>query len=273
MAWAHKYYTGKHDYGYNFYMEETPLRTPVTSSISSSTRITHRRSQSFSALVPLAFVAGLMLGYIFWGHSASETHPGVPTAIMQQASSALLPTQKAPVRYNVPVGNNPSIGPENAPITLIEFGDYECPYCKEWFLETYSQLMSTYQGKIRFVYRDFPLTGLHANASPAAEAADCAGEQGKYWPFNDKLFGGDLALGSDTYLKYASDLGLDSNQFKNCLDTNKYQDAVEANYSFAYNLGVQSTPTFFINGLAVVGAQPFSVFKQIIDQELAGQIP
>jgi len=254
-------------------MDETPIRSPVTSTISSNPRITHRRSQSFLALVPLAFVAGLMLGYIFWGRSTGETRPGVPTAILQQTSSVLQPTQKAPVRYNVPVDNNPSIGPENAPITLIEFSDYECPYCWKWYVETYPQLMSAYQGKIRFVYRDFPLTGLHANASPAAEAADCSGEQGKYWPFHDKLFSGELALGPDTYLKYATDLGLDSNKFKNCLDTNKYQDAVEANYSFAYNLGVQSTPTFFINGLAVVGAQPFSVFKQIIDQELAGQIP
>ncbi len=245
-------------------MDETPIRPPLTGSTSPAPRMTYRRSQSFLAFVPLAFVAGLMLGYIFWGSSAGQTPPGRSSAILQ-------PTSKAPVRYNVPVGNNPSIGPENAPVTLIEFSDYECPYCREWQAETYPQLMSAYQGKIRFVYRDFPLTGLHANASPAAEAADCAGEQGKYWPFHDKLFGGELALGPDAYLQYAADLGLDIDKFKNCLETNKYQAAVEANYSFAYNLGVQSTPTFFINGLAVVGAQPFSVFKQIIDQELAGQ--
>jgi len=254
-------------------MNQTRTPSPVTTGQSSTPRVSHRRSQSFLALVPLAFVAGLMMGYIFWGHSTSGALADVPTAVMQQASSGLQSTQKAPVRYNVPIGNNPSIGPENAPITVIEFSDYECPYCRAWYTDTYTQLMSAYPGKIRFVYRDFPLSGLHANASPAAEAADCAGEQGKYWPFHDKLFGGGLALGPATYLNYATDLGLDTAKFKNCIDTNKYQDTVEANYTFAYNLGIQSTPTFFINGLAVVGARPFSVFKQIIDQELAGQIP
>ena len=132
--------------------------------------------------------------------------------------------------------------------------------------------MNAYQGKIRFVYRDFPLTGIHAEASPAAEAADCAGEQGEYWPYHDKLFNGGLTLSSNTFIKYASDVDLDLDQFRNCINTNKYQDAVEDNYNFAYNLGISSTPTFFINGLAIIGSQPYSVFKQVIDQELAGQI-
>jgi protein-disulfide isomerase len=261
------------NYGYNFCMDETHSPSPLTGSVPPHPRVSHRRSQSFLALVPLAFVAGLMVGYIFWGHSSGTSQAGVPTAALPQDSSNQESSQKAPVRYDVPVGNNPSIGPENAPITLIEFSDYECPFCKEWYTNTYAQLMAAYPGKIRFVYRDFPLTGLHANASPAALAADCAGEQGKYWPFHDKLFTGGLSLGASTYLKYATDLGLDTTSFKNCIDTGKYQAAVEANYSFAYNLGVQSTPTFFINGLAIVGAQPYSVFKQVIDQELAGKIP
>ena len=255
-------------------MDETRIPSTLTESNSIQPKVSHhhQRSQSFLALVPLAFIAGLMVGYLFWGQSAAATRSGVPTAIMD-ASSQQQATKITPTRYNVPVGNNPSIGPENAPITLIEFSDYECPYCKEWFATTYSQLMSAYPGKIRFVYRDFPLSGLHPNASPAAEAADCAGEQGQYWPFHDKLFGSQLALGPTAYTTYASNLGLDMARFQNCLDTHTYKTVVEANYAFANNLGVNSTPTFFINGLAVVGAQPFAVFKQIIDQELAGQIP
>ena len=254
-------------------MDEFPIHSSQKNNPSPEDTLTFKRSHVYMALVPLAFVAGLMVGFIFWGRSAGDASGGNSTPIAQAATSTLQTTKKAPVRYNVPAGNNPSTGPENAPITLIEFSDYECPFCQKWYVETYSQLMQDYQGKIRFVYRDFPLTGLHANASPAAIAADCAGEQGKYFPFHDKLFTGGLSLSRETYIQYATDLGLDLDQFTSCVDTNKFQDAVEANYTFAYNLGIQSTPTFFINGLAIVGAQPYSVFKQIIDQELAGQIP
>ncbi len=229
------------------------------------------------ALAPLAFLAGLAFGYIFWGRTAVTPNGGAPTAVAQQSTGAAqtttFPTTKAPVRYDIPVGNSPYIGPENAPITIIEFSDYECPYCRKWYEETFPQIMDEYQGMVRFVYRDFPLIGMHANASPAAEAAYCAGEQGKYWPFHDKLFSGGYTLNATTYTQYATDLGLDITQFNDCVDTNKYQSAVEDNYQFAANLGIQSTPTFFINGLAVVGAQPYAVFKQVIDQELAGEIP
>ena len=224
-----------------------------------------RRSHLYLSLIPIAFVIGLAAGYIFWGQSKGIANPGSSTPVTLQKTSQ-------PVRYDVPVGNNPSIGPEDAPITLIEFGDYQCPYCQAWYLQVYPQIMNAYQGKIRFVYRDFPLTGIHAEASPAAEAADCAGEQGEYWPYHDKLFNGGLTLSSNTFIKYASDVDLDLDQFRNCINTNKYQDAVEDNYNFAYNLGISSTPTFFINGLAIIGSQPYSVFKQVIDQELAGQI-
>jgi protein-disulfide isomerase len=232
--------------------------------------ITFKRSHFYMLLVPLAFVAGLALGFLFWGRSASTAN--LP-ANVAQVTSAPTATKQAPVRYHVPVGNSPSLGPENAPITLIEFSDYECPYCQKWYQETFPQIMQNYQGKVRFVYRDFPLTGLHSNASPAAEAAYCAGEQGNYWAFHDKLFSGGLALGTGTYDQYATDIGLNLDQFNECISTNKYQSTVEANYQFAANLGIQSTPTFFINGLAIVGAQPYSVFKQVIDQELAGEIP
>jgi len=252
-------------------MEETPIQLPITKKWASRDTILSQRSRLSLFLVPFAFVAGLALGYLFWGQSSGVFHLGESTPLALQNTPGKV--TQIPVRFNVPVGDNPYVGPENAPITLIEFGDYQCSYCRAWFLNTYPQLMTAYQGKIRFVYRDFPLSSIHANASPAAEAADCAGEQGKYYPFHDKLFNGGLSLGSDTYLKYASDLGLDVTKFKGCIDTNKYQAAVEANYEFAYTMGITSTPTFFINGLALVGAQSFAVFKQVIDQELAGQIP
>ena len=101
----------------------------------------------------------------------------------------------------------------------------------------------------------------------------CADEQGAYWPYHDKLFSYELDLGRDAYVQYAADLDLDGSTFESCLDSGKYNDFVQEDMDFALNLGVRSTPTFFINGLAVVGAQPLDVFQKLIDQELAGEIP
>jgi protein-disulfide isomerase len=130
-----------------------------------------------------------------------------------------------------------------------------------------------YQDKIRFVYKDFPLYGKHDNAAPAAEAANCAGDQGKYWEYQDKLFGMSMELGSKAFTQYAADLSLDPQQFADCLTSRKYEKEIQEDYDFATNLGVQSTPTFFINGLPVIGAQPIDVFRNIINDELVGKIP
>ncbi|MCK7526851.1 MAG: DsbA family protein [Ignavibacteriales bacterium] len=154
----------------------------------------------------------------------------------------------------------------------MEFSDYQCPYCRRWHEQVYEPLLNAYPGKIRMVYRHLPLTSIHPDAFPAAEAAMCAGEQNSYWPFHEKLFSSD-ALGSAVYTQYAQELGLDMTAYGSCITERRYQEAVQADLDFAVNLGVRSTPTFFINGLAIVGAQPLDIFRQVIDQELAGEIP
>ncbi len=218
-------------------------------------------------LLPLVFLAGLGLGYLLWGKkidagTTSQTTSGqTSTAQTQQAK-----------RFDIPLDDSPAIGPANAPITLVEFSDYECPFCRKWHDEVYHRLLQDYKDKIRFIYRDYPLTGLHPNAVAAAEAADCAGEQGKYWNFHDLLFSGQFSLGIEGYQAYASSLKLDLSKFNDCLTKRRFQVTVQKNYDFASSLGIQSTPTFFINGLALVGSQPYDVFKQVIDMELAGQI-
>jgi protein-disulfide isomerase len=108
---------------------------------------------------------------------------------------------------------------------------------------------------------------------PSAIAAMCADDQGAYWPYHDKLFSDEYGLNRDAYIQYAADLDLDTSAFETCLDSGKYDDFIQADMDFSLNLGVRSTPTFFLNGLAVVGAQPLDVFTQLIDQELAGEIP
>ena len=229
---------------------------------------TFKATHFYAVLVVLAFAAGVLIGYAAWGRT-----PATTVLVPDQSQAAAAPTS-APqyVRYKIPTDGFPSLGPANAPITLVEFADFQCPFCREWEQQTYQPLLQAYPGKIRFVYRDFPLTSIHPNAMPAAEAAQCANEQGQFWPFHDKLFGGDT-LSTDVYDQYAQQLGLDMTKFDSCISTHKYASQIQADSDFATNLGINSTPTFFINGLAVIGAQPIETFKNVIDKELAGQIP
>lgn len=219
------------------------------------------RETVLAALIPVVFLLGLGLGWLLWGADS----PSAP----QQANE---PAAPAPVRrITVEVGDSPALGPANAPVTIVEFSDYECSFCARWHQQVYQRLMKEYEGKIRFVYRDFPLESIHPNATPAAIAAHCAGEQGAYFQFHDALFSYQYGLGREAYLTYAAELGLDTKAFQTCLDEKRYAEKVESDLRYGLSIGVSSTPTFFVNGIAIVGAQPFEVFQQIIEKELSGQ--
>ena len=208
--------------------------------------------------LPFVFFLGLGLGWLIWGQS-------LPPSAVDTAGNANGEVR----RFNVPTDGDPSLGPENAPVTIIEFSDYQCPYCAMWHAQVFTRLMNDYQGKIRFVYRDFPLYSVHPQAESAAEAADCAGEQNAYWDFHTALFSGKYSLGKDAYTRYAAELNLDADKFAQCISERRYQSEVEADFAAATKLGVNSTPTFYINGRGLIGAQPYEAFKQIIDEELA----
>jgi protein-disulfide isomerase len=227
-----------------------------------------KRSHLYAVLLPLTFVVGLSVGYLFWGRPA----PAEQATAVTQAAQAPSGQEQAVQRYNVSEDGDPSIGPQDAPITIVEFSDYECPYCKRWYNEVYLRLREEYADQVRVVFRDFPLYSIHPNAEPAAVAANCAEKQGEYWEFHNRLFAGEQ-LGETTYLQYAQDLGLNLDEFKDCLDSEEQVSEIRGDYEYASGLGVRSTPTFFLNGLPIVGAQPYEVFKQVIDQELAGEIP
>ena len=174
-------------------------------------------------------------------------------------------------RYDIPIDeNDPSLGPEDAPVTIVDFSDYECPYCAQYHLTVFHELKEKYSGKIRFVHKDFPLVGIHGNAFSASEAALCANEQDAFWEYQTLLYENDAGFGAEAYILYAQKLGLDIDSFNECITENRYTDAVQADYDFAVNLGVQSTPTFFINGIGVVGALPIDIFSEVIDGELEG---
>ncbi len=256
---------------------EEPITEPeyMDEPIQEEEFITFKRSHFFSALAVLSFFVGLFLGYVVWGTDLFWGGAKAPQAAAQVGGpvvEAPVTSQPQFVRYDIPTKGFHAIGPEDAPITIVEFSDYQCPFCRRWHDEVYQPLLAAYPGKIKLVYRNLPLTSIHPDALSAAEAAMCAGEQDAYWQYHEKLFSSE-SLGTGVYMQYAQELGLDAQSFEACITDHKYKEAIQADSNFAIDLGISSTPTFFINGLAVVGAQPLNVFKQIIDKELAGEIP
>jgi protein-disulfide isomerase len=133
------------------------------------------------------------------------------------------------------------------------------------------QVMAQYAGKVRWVFRDFPIASIHPLANRAHEAARCAGEQGKFWEYHDVLFQKSPQLAPENLKQYARDLKMDGDSFDRCLEANKYQTAIAADIEEGQRLGVSGTPAFFINGRLLVGAQPATAFQQVIDSELAKQ--
>jgi len=165
-----------------------------------------------------------------------------------------------------PVGG-PAKGPESAPITIIEYADYQCPYCTRAIVSL-KQVEEKYAGKVRIVFRDFPLSQIHANAQKAAEAGACANDQGKFWPMHDKLFANQTKLGVADLKQHATDLGLDAAAFGTCLDSGQHAAEIKKSVEEGQRFGLSGTPSFFINGRLLVGAQPYEGFAQVIDDEL-----
>ena len=182
----------------------------------------------------------------------------------------------------VSMNDDPVKGDLNAPVTIIEFSDFQCPYCGRFFKSTLTEIERDYikTGKVRYVFRDFPLD-FHKQAPKASEAANCAGEQGKYWEMHDKLFENQNALMVDKLRQYAAEVGLESGPFDACLDSGKYAEEINRDVEDGKKAGVSGTPSFFIGksqgpgkeitGKRIVGARPYESFKQVIDQILADQ--
>jgi len=168
-----------------------------------------------------------------------------------------LSTEGAPVR-----------GPADAPVTLVMFSDFECPFCKRTH-PTINQLLERYAGKIKLVYRDLPLESIHPQARRAAEAARCANAQGKFWEYYDVLFTESPKLGSEDLKRYAVQIGIDPKKFDDCLSAGTYKEVVQKDADEAARLGINGTPAFFINGRPLTGAQPFEMFARVIDEELS----
>jgi len=243
-------------------------------------RATPARGGGLPPIVGSAIAAAILLlagGGTFAGgyftNAAVDDNGGGGGGVASPTAAATVVVQATPtppiVVENVSVDDDPAWGPEDATVTIVEFSDFQCPYCSRFAVETYPQIKQQYGDKVRFVFRDFPLTQIHENAQKASEAAQCANEQGKFWEYHDKLFASQAALDAASLKSYASELGLDSATFDQCLDTGKYTDEVQKDLQEGAGYGVQGTPSFFINGLLVSGAQPFASFQTAIDAALA----
>jgi protein-disulfide isomerase len=188
-------------------------------------------------------------------------------AELRKAGPAVKLVIDAP-RSNVTVGaDDPVLGKPAAPVTIVEFSDFQCPFCAR-VRPTLKSLYDAYGDRVRIVWKDFPLTAIHPQAFVAAQAGNCAREQGKFWEYHDKLFANQQALQPEFLKRYAAETGLDAATFNACLDTAKYSDRVQQQIGAGTTLGVSATPSVFINGRMLNGAQPYEVFAAVIDEEL-----
>ncbi len=203
----------------------------------------------------LFLVAGLLVGFAAGFVTARETGGGGSASASSSGSSQ--PTL-AP-------DDRPSRGPSDAPVTIVEFTDYECPYCRRYYRQTYHQLVEQYEGEVHYVVRNYPLS-IHPNARKAAEAAECAHNQGRFWEYHDHLFEHADALEPADLKSYARELGLDGEQFEQCLESGAESETVEGDMATGRRLGIRGTPTFFVNGRPLVGAQPLSAFRSAIQR-------
>ncbi len=169
---------------------------------------------------------------------------------------------------------DPYKGNADAPVTIVEYSDYQCPFCQKFWGETLPRIQSEYidKGLVKFVFRDFPLSSIHPYAQKAAEAAQCAFEQGKFWEYHDRLFSDSRSWqreGSDEFKRIAKELGLDGSRFGECIDSGKYAGEVQRDLQDGIRAGVTGTPAFFVNGVVIEGAQPFAAFEEVIGAQLS----
>ena len=214
-----------------------------------------RRSHLYLALVPIAFGIGIAYGYLLWGR-------GDATPAETVAGSSRL------ARVEVEQGDDPALGPADAPITIVEFSDFNCPHCQRWHREVSAELFATYPDQIRFIYKDFPIVGGGSVGFATAHAANCAREQDAYWEYHNAMFSGAYPLDPDGFAAASEDLGLDTRALMECFGSERYVEEIQGDFQYGVSLGINGTPTFFINGIALTGAQPLVEFTRVINAEL-----
>ncbi|VVB81415.1 Thioredoxin [uncultured archaeon] len=228
------------------------------------------KQQTIIILLSLMVILQLITAYgIFKLEKMPSALPAsAPAPAVQPEKQPAQQPQTPPAKADVSAENDAVKGEANAPVTIIEFSDYQCPFCGrvEASLKTVEEKYIK-TGKVKLVYRDFPL-GMHDKAQKAAEASECAHDQGKFWEYHDKMFANQNALDIFSLKQYAKDVGLDTDKFDKCLDSGEKASEIAKDVADANAAGVTGTPIFFINGVALRGAQPYNAFETAIEAAL-----
>lgn len=227
-------------------------------------------------LVIFSFLLGMLTNKVLYLENQVKNGSNANAAAINDPNAQ--PTVPAPPQVvEVENGKLPILGDENAKVTIVEFSDFQCPFCKRYIDETHEQLKEKYidTGKVKFAFRHYPLTSIHPNAQIAHEASECANEQGKFWEYHDLIFAQQdtwspqtLADATTSLVGYAGELSLNTDQFQSCVESEKYKQVVLDDLEAGSQVQVDGTPAFFVNGYRLVGAQPFSEFERVIEEEL-----
>lgn len=218
-------------------------------------------------LYALLLISFFLIGYLI---------AKIQTLEAGSTTTTTMGDQNSPGKVTMGLGHLPPLGDKNAKVTIVEFSDFQCLFCRKYWKETFPQLKKEYidTGKAVLYYRHYPLS-FHPQAQISAEASECANEQGKFYQFHDKIFEeqvkqgeGTIEYTADDIKKWATEIGIDMKKFTPCFEESKYKDNVAQDFNDGSAAGVNGTPGFFINGTSLVGAQPFESFKAIIDEEL-----
>ena len=243
-------------------------------------QIRPRKKNAWISYVQLAMFFALVLQFNGMNTNIKELTAAVTNVELPTVEKAAAPAP-TPTAAPTPTPNpsldmvkladdDPVKGDKDAPVTIVEWSDFECPFCARFYRDTYSQIIQNYidTGKAKLVFRDYPLS-FHPNAQKAAEASECADDQGKFWEMHDKIFENQGTLSTDNFKAWAVELGLDATEFNDCLDSGKHAAETAKDLADGSAAGIRGTPGFIINGQLVSGAQPYANFAAAIDAALA----
>lgn len=236
------------------------------------------------AIISVAIVSAFLGGYVVGGETAEPKEIIIREVVQNSQTSQTMQEQFGPqIIRNISIDDDPMKGDPNAPITIIEFSDFQCPFCAKFHQSTLVQIEQNYisTGKVNFVYRDFPIQSIHPNAVTAALASECADDQGKFWEIHDMIFenqrnwqGLQIAQSASLFKEYAIELGLNIDEFDSCMISGKHFEEIQNDLNDGRAYGVTGTPGFFVGNEKIgftklIGAQPFSSFQRVIDEQLS----
>lgn len=248
---------------------EAETASPTAASQNDDTVVITRVTLNYIVIAVMFFAVGLLIGAISFRSTATIDEAAIEAAVQNVLVDAGM--MQPPGDMDVLVDDDPYLGPEDAPIVIVEFSAYACPYCGRHFEETLEPLLENYGQYIRYVYRDMPIIN-QAVSIPASLAANCALEQGQFWEYHNAIFANQNALaqsGQPYLIQLAAELGLDAESFTTCLTEQQYMDEVIADANTGSALGITGTPAFYINGAPHNGARPYEYFETIILRELS----